>query len=195
MRRAVPGRNGGAGERRSFRSARAALLVGAVALGVWGLRAPAAQAEISVGFAPDSITVAPGDTFTVALAVLQDGAEFNAFDAAILFDPTRLTFVPTTPVGEQQGPMIRAACRNTFHRFGTGPDSLEIALSLLCSNAVVTRRGDIYQVKFQAGTTPGSTTIRLGPSTEFYRAGLFARPVRKQDLSIVIAGRSLDAVR
>lgn len=192
MRRVVQDIVRGVGGRVSPRSARAALVLCAAALGAFGLRAPAAHAAIMVGFSPASITVAPGDTFTVSVAVLQIGSEFNAFDASIRFDPSRLTFVSTSPVSNQRGSLITSACSNTFHRFDIAPDSLKVTLSLLCSNTFLTGPGVIYQVKFQAGATLGNTTITLGPYTEFYRAGLFVRPLVKQDLTITVNDGSLD---
>jgi hypothetical protein len=165
--------------------ARTALTIAALALAAT-LRSSAAGADVSVGFSPAAMTVSPGDTFTVTIAVPFAGAAFNAFDASVRFDPAVLTFVPTTPVADQRGALMTGACANTFHLFNAAPDSLKITLSLLCSNTSVTGPGTIYQVKFQAGLTPGTTTISLGPFTEFYNAGLFARPLFKQDLTVTI---------
>ena len=180
-----------AGEQRSpRRAARAASLVGlgfAAALAGVLLWCGAANADIFAGFSDSTLSVAPGDTFTVYVQVLQAGAQFNAFDASIRFDPGKLTFEPTSPVSQQRGPLMMAACSNTFHNFSAvASDSLKITLSLLCSNTFVTGPGTIYRVRFRASTTPGVTTLTFGPYTEFYRAGLFARPVFKRPLQITI---------
>lgn len=151
-----------------------------------------AWGDVTAGFLPQAITVAPGDTFTVDVAIMQSGAPFNAFDASVRFDPAMVSFVPTSPVADQRGSLMTLACANTFHRFDVAPDSLKITLSLLCSNTFVTGPGTIYRVRFQAGTTLGTTTITLGPFTEFYDAGIFVRPLHTQELPVQI--RTVDAV-
>src|SRR5262245_47641749 len=166
--------------------ARVAMAIAVLALTGAALRPPAAAADVFVGFSPSTTTVSPGDTFVVTMAIPFAGAEFNAFDASVRFDSSRVTFVPMAAVADQRGPLMTNACSNTFHLFSATPDSLKITLSLLCSNTFVTGPGNIYQMKFKAGVTSGPTTISLGPYTEFYRAGLFARPLFKQDLTVTI---------
>ena len=68
----------------------AAIVVATAAAGC--LTTAASAAGISVGFQQPALAVAPGDTFTVELVVPEAGDEFNAFDAAIRFDPARLAF-------------------------------------------------------------------------------------------------------
>jgi hypothetical protein len=145
-----------------------------------------AIADVHVGFTPASLTVAPGDSFLVQLSIIQADSSFNAFDASIRFDPSRLTFKPTTPVSAQRGVVMTSVCSNTFHRFDVGPDSLKITLSLLCNQTYVTGPGTIYKVWFRAGMAPGTTTLSLGPFTEFYHAGLFVRPLDKQTMVVHI---------
>jgi hypothetical protein len=178
----------GAGEHHfsRFRGVRGVMLALALACLAIALPAVAARADIHAGFTPSSITVAPGDTFTVDLAITLADSAFNAFDASIRFDPSRLTFVPTSPVGNQRGALMTNACANTFHLFSAAPDSLKITLSLLCSATFVTGPGVIYRVKFQAGLTTGTTVLSLGPFTEFYKAGIYARPLFKQTLTVTI---------
>ena len=166
--------------------ARVALAIAAFAFAGAALRPRAAAADVFVGFSPSTMTVSPGDTFVVTVAIPFASAEFNAFDASVRFDSSRVTFVPMASLADQRGPLMTNACSNTFHLFNDTPDSLKITLSLLCSNTFVTGPGNIYQVKFKAGFTSGTTTISLGPYTEFYRAGLFARPLFKQDLTVTI---------
>ena len=157
-----------------------------VALGLALAGPGAAAADVFAGFSPSTITVAPGDTFTVEVVLQQAGAELNAFDASVRFDPARLSFVPTSPLSSQRGPLMTNACANTFHLFNAAPDSLKITLSLLCNNTFVTGPGVIYRVRFVAGTTTGSTPLTLGAFTEFYRAGLFVRPLFKQSMTVNI---------
>jgi len=147
-----------------------------------------AQADICAGFQPSTITVAPGETFTATISILQADAEFNAFDASVRFDPAMLGFLPAWSLVNQIGPVMSSVCGNTFHRFDPAPDSLKITLSLLCGGTFVTGPGAIYRVQFVAGDTPGTTTVTLGPFTEFYRAGIFARPLHRQELTVTIQG-------
>lgn len=161
-----------------------ALTIGLAALGVRPV-----QADVYVGLSTPATSVAPGDTFTVEVVIAQPDSAFNAFDASIRFDPARLAFVPTSPVSGQRGPVMTSACANTFHQFTGAPDSLKTTLSLLCPGTNVTGPGTIYRVRFAARGTLGPTTISLGKFTEFYKAGLFVRPVHKQDLAVTIVGQ------
>jgi len=145
-----------------------------------------AAADVYVGFSPPTLSVAAGDTFTVNLVITQADAPFNAFDASMLFDPSMLAFVPAASVSNQRGSLITSACSNTFHKFNAAPDSLRISLSLLCSNTSVTGPGQLYTVQFVAGSVPGTTTITLGPFTEFYNAGIFVRPLHPDSMTIAI---------
>jgi hypothetical protein len=147
-----------------------------------------ASGAIHAGLLPATVTVAPGDTFTVYMSIITADSEFNAFDASIRFDPAMLSFEAITPVSDQRGVVMMSACSNTFHRFDIAPDSLKVTLSLLCNQTFVTGPGTIYRVRFRAGSTQGVTTIQLGPFTEFYRAGLFARPLDKQAMVVTIGG-------
>jgi len=81
---------------------------------------------------------------------------------------------------------MTSACANTFHLFVPTPDSLLVTLSLLCANVSVTGPGVIYRVKFIAGSTPGTTTISIGPSTQFFNAGFFVNPLDTPPMSICI---------
>ena len=136
-----------------------------------------ARAAIHVKLGPDSTLVQPGDTVTVQLNLFQAESEFNAFDAYLRFDPTRLQFVPAASISQQIGPVMSGACESFFHQFTPRSDTLEIHLSLLCKNVFVTGPGVIYQVRFLVLNGVGPTQIYLGSGTEFYRAGFFVRPV------------------
>uniref|UniRef100_A0A832I0F1 T9SS type A sorting domain-containing protein n=1 Tax=Eiseniibacteriota bacterium TaxID=2212470 RepID=A0A832I0F1_UNCEI len=171
------------GVRRLARAA--ALAVALAALAAAGAR-PATAAGITVGFQQPTLTVSPGDTFLVQIVVSPAGDPFNAFDAPIRFDPVQLTFVPTSPVSAQRGVLMTAACSNTFHVFNARPDSLQITLSLLCNQVFVTGPGTVYQVKFRAATTPGVTTLRLGPSTAFFAAGFLVQPLVRHEMVVQI---------
>lgn len=152
--------------------------------------APPARAGVSAGFADSVLTVAPGDTFVVQIVVPVAADSFNAFDAPIRFDPARLAFVATTPAGLQRGPLMTAACSNTFVDFHATTDSLKISLSLLCAGTYVAGPGTLYQVKFRALAPTGPTAVVLGPSTTFYRAGLRVLPVTKRGLTVQIGANT-----
>jgi len=174
---------GPGGRRPSARGAGFACAVAMAALVAISLRPPTAAADVTAGFSPATMTVAPGDTFTVTVAIPVADAAFNAFDASVRFDPAMLTYVTGS---NQRGALMTGACSNTFHQFSAASDSLKITLSLLCSGASVTGPGPLYTARFVAGATTGTTTITLGAFTEFYNAGLFVRPLIRQDLSITI---------
>jgi len=152
---------------------------------VW-LAAPSLAAGVHAGFQSDRIHVAPGDTFTVEITVRLADAPFNAFDASVRFDPPKLTFVPTSPVSAQRGPVMTNACPNTFHLFNAASDSLRITLGLLCSGVAVTGPGVTYRVKFAAGLSPGLTTLSLGPYTRFYNAGALVTPLETSGMLVEI---------
>jgi hypothetical protein len=139
---------------------------------------------------PPAVTVAPGDTFTAYIVIEPPDASFNGFDASVRFDPSALSY-DAMPLADQRGPLMTSACANTFHRFDAAPDSLKITLTLLCSNTNVAGPGTIYRVRFRAGTTTGATTLSLGPFTEFYRAGLFVRPIHKQDMTVNVGSMAV----
>jgi hypothetical protein len=147
----------------------------------------AGAAGVYVGFPDSLMVVAPGDTFTLSLQVLEPADPFNAFDASIRFDPARVEFVPTTPVTAQRGPLMTGACPSTpFHVFSATPDSLRITLSLLCSGVTVTGPGEIYRVRFRALAPTGPTPITLGPFTRFFNAGFAVNPLLKRGVTVQI---------
>jgi len=130
----------------------------------------------------------PGDIITVSLNVFQADAEFNAFDAFIQFDPTRLEFVPAATPNLQIGPVMTANCGNFFHLFTPNASYLEVHLSLLCPNTFATGPGVIYQVQFRVLGILGATQVSWMPGTEFYRAGFFVRPAELLPLSLAVGG-------
>jgi hypothetical protein len=130
--------------------------------------------------------VNPGDVITVSLTISPADGYINAFDAAIRFDPARLAFVPPGAIANQIGPLMTAACANSFHRFSATGDSLAINLSLLCAGAEVNGPGVVYQVQFQALAPEGATHIGLGPSTRFYDAGFAITPLDTVGMDVCV---------
>lgn len=145
---------------------------------------PAAADGVHARLQTPSIVVSPNDEFDVDLVVSPADAPFNAFDASIRFDPTRLSYVAAS---NQQGAVMTSACANRFHLFSAAPDSLKITLSLLCAGVSVTGPGTVYRVRMKAGATSGTTTISLGPFTRFYDAGFFVEPLDLNNLLICVA--------
>lgn len=137
---------------------------------------------------PSSAAVDVGDTITVELSIFQADEEFNAFDIFLGFDPAFLTFVPTTPVNNQRGELMTAACANTFHVFTPGASQLSITLSLLCNNVFVTGPGVIYRVKFLANSATSGTSLVCNAGTAFYRAGFGVDPLECGAGSVAISG-------
>jgi hypothetical protein len=148
------------------------------------LAAPAG-AGVRVAAQPESLVVAPGDTFTVWLRVPETGSRFNGFDATLTFDPAALAFVPTSPLSAQEGADMKAACANRFHRFTATADSLTAVDVLLCAGVTVSGPATLYQVRFRAIGTPQVTAVRLR-GVHFYDDGLYVEPVTTSDALIGI---------
>lgn len=164
------------------------------AIGFALIGAASVNAGIHLSGSQDTLVVTPGQTFTVELALRQPDSAFNGFDAAIHFDPARLTFATTSPLAAQRGPLMTAACSNTFHVFKPRPDSLLVTLVLLCSETSVHGPGVIYQVKFTAANLEGWTTLTFGPSTRFYLGGPEVTPLEARSI-VVRIGNPVTAVR
>jgi hypothetical protein len=156
------------------------------------LAPPLAHADITVTLVPSRPVVAPGDTFSIYVVIPIAGAQFNAFDASLHFDADRVSYESSLAVADQRGDLVTAACTNTFHRFDVAPDSLRISLSLLCNQVFMTGPGRIYRVVFRAGSTLGSTFFALGTFTQFYRAGLYVRPVHAGYVTVRIGSPTTD---
>ncbi len=146
----------------------AALLVAALSV----LVAPAARAVgVTAALLPDTSRIAAGTEFTVTLSVPVAGHPFNAYDAAVSWDPAALTFLPTSPTTLQEGAAMVAACPSRFHSFASAGDSLAVSHVLLCAGTAIAS-GELYRLRFRAGEGNAWTTIRLR-SIRFYDAGLF----------------------
>jgi hypothetical protein len=157
--------------------------------------APAAASGVHVNFGTNVITVRPGAEFMVQLWISQADAEFNAFDAEVDFDPSRLTSVALSPLSDQIGPLMSGACGQTFHRFTQHPNYLEIHLGLLCNQTFVTGPGVIYRVKFRASSVDtGTTYISYGPATSFFRAGVKITPLETHRVAVVVTNNPVGVV-
>lgn len=155
------------------------------------LVAGACGASVTVAVSPETLTVAPGATFTLTLQVPAFGSAFNGYDAVVEYDPAKLEFLPTSPLTLQEGSSMRAACANTFFVFAAAGDSLNISHVLLCNGATLSGPAQLCVLKFRASNTPGATWVRLR-SVQFYSEGLFVNPAITRD-ALVKWGVVLDA--
>lgn len=159
---------------------------------------PASLDTIYLAITPTDTMVSPGATFDLHLRVTQPGKLFNAYDAIIAYDPAALTFIQRSPVSLQEGsymklpPPAGGGCGNTFHRFAAAGDSLTINHSLLCQGIELSGPGILYNLRFQASMTPQVCVVSIR-WTEFYNAGLYARPVAITN-SRVQDGEPIDVV-
>lgn len=141
---------------------------------------------VRLALTPDTLVVAPGDTFTVQLAVPVAGGAFNGFAATVAYDPAVLAFVPR-PQAEQEGPLLRGYCNNTFYLFGAAADSVRISDTMLCNGGFVTGPGALLVLRFVARGPTGATVLHLRRSV-FYNDGYYVAPVLPSDAVVSIGG-------
>lgn len=159
--------------------------------------AGAARAEVRLAVSPESLAVSPGETFTLTLRVPVPGSAFNGYDAIVEFDPAVLTFLPASPLSQQEGPDMRNACGNTFHVFQAAADSLSISHVLLCANLSLTGPAHLYTLRFRASSSPATTSVRLR-RVQFYRAGTYVNPAVTSNAQVswgVVVGVGDDSPR
>lgn len=149
----------------------AALLLGATT---------AARASVTLVVSPETLSVAPGATFSLTLQVPVTGSAFNGYDAIVEYDPSKLTFLPTSPITQQEGSSMRAACSNTFFVFSAAGDSLSISHVLLCNGATLSGPSQLCVLRFRASNAPGAAWVRLR-SVQFYSEGMYVNPAITSD--------------
>lgn len=148
---------------------------------LWGASS-ARAASVRLGFPTEVLDVAPGTTFTLQVVALEGDVPFNALDLGLLFDPSAVSFVPTSPLAKQRGLLFTSACATTFHRFASYTDSLAATVVLLCNETTVSGAGVVYQVRFQA--LPGNrwSRIRLGANTRVFMGGALVPQLPARDV-------------
>ena len=145
---------------------------------------------------PHATELAPGDTLDVDLIVPVAGLPFNAYDAYVGYDPEALTFLQRPNLVDQEGPLMRDVCGQTFHVFQIAPDSthLRIGHSLLCPGEELTGPGVVYRLRFRCNDVETETWLRLlGESptlTRAYNDGLFVQPLVTIDALVQISDAS-----
>ncbi len=148
-----------------------------------------AAAGVSVALLPAHPVVAPDSTFALDLDVTQAGSAFNGFHAVIGYDPAAIAFVQLSPLSLQEGCLMTGACSGacgtTYSRFTAAGDSLVIDESLLCNSYSLTGPGQIYTLRFTAGSTQQTTYVRVR-RIAFYQAGVAVTPVTSADAQVDI---------
>jgi len=148
------------------------------------IMASARTDTVLVALVPPADQFAAGDTFTVDVVVPEAGPQFNAYDAYVSYDPEVLTFLQADTIADQEGPLMREACYQTFHVFDIAPDSsyVEIHHVLLCNNTYLTGPGVLYRLMFQCNDVDADTRLDFlleAPTrTRFFANGLFVDPLR-----------------
>jgi hypothetical protein len=148
-----------------------------------------ARADVNVGLSPPTGVVQPGTEVVLDLTINIASSTFNGFSVVVGFDPSAFTFVPAAPVSLQQGCLMTggcsAACGNTFHDFSAKGDSIVINDFLLCNLVSIKGPGQLYKLRFRAGTTPTTSNFTIRRAT-FYNAGLIVEPVHTADAALTI---------
>jgi hypothetical protein len=148
--------------------------------------APVHAAGVRVAVSPETLTVAPGDTFTVQLRVPVAGDPFNGYVAVMSFDPAAVRFL-SQPQIAQEGPLLRDSCatHGTFYSFAAGGDSMTAAGSMLGNGCATVGPGTLLNLRFTALGSPGVTYIRLR-SAVVYNDGNRVKPLVPSDATIAV---------
>jgi hypothetical protein len=147
---------------------------------------------VAASLVPSAASVGAGTEFEVRLHVENLGIEFNTYEAAIGYDPARLTFIEAVPLSAQEGPYMTSACGNTYHLFDAQPSALHITHSLLCLNQYLATSGDVYILRFRANSVGGPTQIRFD-AIAFYRAGFSVNLASATNATVQITGGTTDS--
>jgi hypothetical protein len=151
--------------------------------------APDAQATITVGLTPATLSILPGADFDVSLDITSAGAPFNGFSVVLSYDPTILTLLPTSPSILQEGCLMTggcsAACGTTFHQFAASGDSIVVNDYLFCNLVSLAGPGQLYRLRFHAANNARTTQISIRRAT-FYNTGLLATPVNAAGTTIQV---------
>ena len=73
-----------------------------------------ARSAVSIAIEPEFTVVAPGEEFTVDVALAEFGDSINGYDALVGYDPTRLELILPIPRSAGEGPLFKEACPQRF---------------------------------------------------------------------------------
>ncbi len=153
---------------------------------LWMATSPARADGVHVALVPDTVAAAAGDTVYLELDVTEAGAPFNAFDAVIGFEPSALTFLPTSPLTLQEGSLMTGACATSpFQYFVAAADSLLISIAIQCAGVSLTGPGQLYKLRFRAQDVQQGTWVHIR-HIQFYDAGIYVNPAYATDAYVVI---------
>ena len=155
---------------------------------------PASQRGDTVLFsvACDRWQADPGDTLNVELTIGEAGPLFNAYDAYVTFDSSELTFLEASDLRDQEGPLMREACPQTFHLFHVDEDSAYVVVnhSLLCPGVSLSGPGVVYRLQFICRQVDADTRIGLAravpTATRFFLDGGLVTPLATVDAVVRI---------
>jgi hypothetical protein len=147
-----------------------------------------AAAGVRATIVPAEIRVAPGEAFDLEVLIEPD-EPLNGYEMTIGYDPSRLLFLPRSPLSDQEGDLMVGACGDRWHRFEAAEGTLTLSHVLLCAGARVSGSGVVYRLRFEAKGVAGETAVRI-ESARFADAGRVIEPVETEgaDVSIVDGG-------
>lgn len=151
------------------------------------LATPSWCAGVDVSLVSTNSIVPAGQEFEIILLVPHAGDSFNGYGATIAWDPSALTYMPTSPLSLQEGDYMTSVCGATFHWFRENADNVEIAHSLWCQGSLLDGPGQLYVLHFKATGPPQITQVSL-VSTEFYAAGYYVPSTVIANATIMIDG-------
>jgi len=145
-----------------------------------------AGAGVQVAVSPETLTVAPGDTFDVTLRVPVGGDPFNTYDAVVSFDPAVLQFVLQSQT-IQEGSLLHDSCstHSTFYLCNPAADSIAITDGMLGNGCMVRGPGTLITLRFVSLGPTGVTYLRLRKAI-FYEDGLYVTPVQSRDALVAV---------
>uniref|UniRef100_A0A832I545 Cohesin domain-containing protein n=1 Tax=Eiseniibacteriota bacterium TaxID=2212470 RepID=A0A832I545_UNCEI len=147
---------------------------------------PAARAAVRFALAPESVVVAPGETFTLELGVPAAGPAFNGYDAVVAFDTTALAVASAASDRALEGDDMRGACGNTFHRLSAAGDSVMVSHVLLCARTSIEGPARLHRFQFRATGAAGTATVRVRRA-QCFDAGRSVATAPQGETTVVIA--------
>ncbi len=172
------------------------LNLGLIALLLLITYASSAYGDINLAILPSPVIVQQDEVFDVELTITEAGSAFNGFDAIVGYDPSMLTFIEQS-YSVQKGSLIRDACPSPdFHQFSIADDSTHVSITyiMLCAGVSVTGPGVVYNLRFQAKFTDGTTYLTFLEGTQFYLAGIVLSPLFTEDAEVIIGNNPPNAV-